>query len=151
MNYAAVGLITILSTSAVALGQHSMHHSTPAPAPQQTTQTTQTTQTAPVPQQATMDCQAMMQEQQKMMASVQAMDQKLEALANEMNRASGPDKIDSMAAILNEMIGQRKAMRDGMMQHMQGGTINGMSDGTVSCPMMKAAEKAPAVPAGHQH
>ncbi len=103
------------------------------------------------------DCKAMMEKQQKMMADVSAMDQKLDALVAEMNRASGSKRVDRMAAVLNELVGQRKAMRDGMMQmhsemmshmmqHMQSGMMKGMQEMS-GCPMMKKSSEG----AAHQH
>jgi len=96
------------------------------------------------------DCQAMMQEQQKMMADLSAMDQKLDGLVAEMNRAKGSKKVDSMAAVLNELVAQRKSMRvdmmkmhsdmmSHMMQHMQSGMMSAMQQMS-ACPMMQKSQ-----------
>jgi hypothetical protein len=93
-----------------------------------------------------MECQAMMQ---KMQTSQKALDDKLEGLIAEMNKASGAAKVDRMAAVINELVSQRKQMHAQMMSmmpqmmehsmhHMQSGMAEGMKD----CPMMKGqAEK----------
>jgi hypothetical protein len=88
-------------------------------------------------------CQAMMADQQKMMADIQAADRRLDDLVGKMNAASGMEKADATAAVVNEMVTQRRAMRDGMMkmqhemmahmmEHMQAGR-----DSMAMCPMMK--------------
>jgi hypothetical protein len=61
-----------------------------------------------------------------------------------MNAASGPGKVDAIAAVVSEMVAQRLTMRDGMMkmehgmmthmmEHMQAG-----KDTMASGPMMKS-------------
>lgn len=91
-----------------------------------------------------MNCQAMMDEMQ---ASQKAMDDRLGALVDSMNKAKGSAKVDRMAAVINEMVVQRKQMRDDMaammpqmmnhmMQHMQAGMMSGMKS-MMACPMMK--------------
>jgi hypothetical protein len=104
-----------------------------------------------------MDCQAMMQ---KMQASSKAMDDRLAALVTDMDKAKGSAKVDRMAAVINEMVTQRKQMRDDMaammpqmmnhmMQHMQSGMMSGMQS-MANCPMMKASSEA-AHPAAPEH
>ena len=91
-----------------------------------------------------MDCQAMMD---KMQASSKAMDDRLAGLVSDMNKAKGSAKVDRMAAVINEMVTQRKQMRDDMAammpqmmnhmtQHMQSGMMSGMQS-MADCPMMK--------------
>jgi hypothetical protein len=101
---------------------------------------------------------AMMAQRQQMMASMRALDQKLDALVSKMNAARGTDKVDAIAAVVKEMVTQRTQMRDQMMtmddrmmghmiQHMtsmQGGMMSMMNGGQKSavpsmdnCPMMK--------------
>jgi hypothetical protein len=53
-----------------------------------------------------------------MMQQVQAADARLEKLVSEMNRATGSKKVEAMAAVINEMVAQRKQMRAHMM-HMR--------------------------------
>jgi hypothetical protein len=88
-------------------------------------------------------CQAMMADQEKMMAEMKAADERLDNLVAKMNAESGVEKADATAAVVNEMVTQRRAMRDGMMKmedgmmghmmaHMQAG-----KDSMAKCPMMK--------------
>jgi hypothetical protein len=58
-----------------------------------------------------------MAEQKAMMAKMTAADQKLADLAARMNAAKGEDKVAAMAAVLNELVAQRKQMHQscGMM------------------------------------
>lgn len=48
---------------------------------------------------------------EKMMKEMKAHDEKIESLAAKMNSATGQAKIDAMAALLNEMVAQRRTMR----------------------------------------
>jgi len=106
---------------------------------------------------------AMMAERQQMMASMRAMDQKLNDLVKKMDAARGTDKVDALAAVVKEMVSQRAQMRDRMMamqdemmthmmQHMsamggmmsmmgtrggQAGAMQSMND----CPIMKELSK----------
>ncbi len=88
-------------------------------------------------------CQAMMADQEKMMTEMKEADQRLDDLVSKMNAASGTEKADATAAVVNEMVTQRRTMRDGMMkmqhgmmahmmEHMQAG-----KDSMAMCPMMK--------------
>ena len=88
-------------------------------------------------------CQAMMAEKNKMMADMKAADQRLDDLVATMNTASGMDKMAATAAVVSEMVTQRRTMRDGMMkmqedmmshmmEHMQAG-----KESMAMCPMMK--------------
>jgi len=104
----------------------------------------------PSAQMEPMDCQAMMQ---KMQNSSKSMDDRLQALIDEMNRAKGSAKVDRIAVVINELVSQRKQMREQMMtmmpqmmghmmQHMQSGMMSGMSQSMSSCPMMKGSAQA---------
>jgi uncharacterized coiled-coil protein SlyX len=55
----------------------------------------------------------------KMMAQMQEADARLDRLVTEMNRSSGSKKVEAMAAVINEMVMQRKQMRKHMMQMME--------------------------------
>ncbi len=94
------------------------------------------------------ECDAMMAKKQEMQDKLQAMDATLDKLVAEMNAAKGSKEVDAMekpmAAVLNELVAQRKALRSMMMEmqpaimghmmhhvHMQG------TMGTMECPMMK--------------
>lgn len=91
----------------------------------------------------TAKCQAMMADHEKMMTEMKAADQRLDDLVGKMNAASGTEKADATAAVVNEMVTQRRTMRNGMMkmeagmmghmmEHMQAG-----KDSMAMCPMMK--------------
>ena len=86
---------------------------------------------------------ATMAEMDTMMAEVKTADDGLNDLVAKMNAAAGMEKTDAIAAVVNEMVRQRRAMRDGMMkmqedimghmmEHMQAG-----KDSMAMCPMMK--------------
>jgi Skp family chaperone for outer membrane proteins len=94
------------------------------------------------------ECQAMMAKKQEMQDKLQAMDATLDKLVAEMNAAKGSKEVDAlekpMAAVLNELVVQRKALRSTMMEmqpammahmihhmHMHG------TKGAMECPMMK--------------
>ena len=111
----------------------------------QTPHTPQHAATAKTKPAAGMDakCQAMMAERDKMMTEMKAADQRLDDLVAKMNATSGAEKTDATAAVVNEMVTQRRAMQSGMakmqqdmmghmMEHMQAG-----KDSMASCPMMK--------------
>ncbi len=78
-------------------------------------------------------CKAMMQKRQQMMSKCKAMDAKLDKLAAAMNTATGQKKIEAMAALLNELVQQRKVMHEMMMKmhgrHMHRGMMSGMMGG----------------------
>ena len=106
------------------------------------------------------ECQAMMQKMQSMHTAQKAMDDRLTALVAEMNTAKGSAKVDRMALVINEMVTQRKQMRDEMiammpdtmnhmMQHMQSGMMSGMQS-MANCPMMRGSSQ-PSQPANKEH
>ena len=88
-------------------------------------------------------CQAMMADQEKMMADMKAADLRLDDLVGKMNAASGTEKAAATAAVVNEMVTQRRSMQDGMMKRQQGmmahmmGHMNAGKDSLAMCPMMK--------------
>lgn len=101
---------------------------------------------------APMSCEGMAQMREQMMARMKAGDEKLAALAAEMNRAG--DQAATVAAmkdLLNEMVAQRHAMpqmagmHQKMMAHMMGHAMQCMEDkggaggmkSMQDCPMMK--------------
>jgi Skp family chaperone for outer membrane proteins len=92
------------------------------------------------------ECQGMMAKKQEMQDKLQAMDGALDKLVAEMNAAKASKDVDAlekpMAAVINELVAQRKAshsmmmemqpaMMSHMMHHMHG------TKGTMECPMMK--------------
>ncbi len=92
----------------------------------------------------TMDCQSMMAMHQKAMEDMKAMDDRLDSLVQTMNSATGPAKVDATAAVVSELVSQRKMMRErmegmqaGMMTHMMEHMQAGGTQGMMNCPMMK--------------
>jgi hypothetical protein len=86
------------------------------------TQQTPPAQGATQPQPPAM--QDMMKMHEQMMAEMQAGDAKLDALVKDMNDAKGDAKVNAVAAVVNELVRQHKAMhgRMGQMhQQMMGG------------------------------
>ena len=88
-------------------------------------------------------CHAMMAEREQMAAAMKVADGRLGELATKMNGAPDAEKANAIAAVVNEMIAQRRAMQDGMMtmqhgmmahmmEHMQAG-----KESMAMCPMMK--------------
>ena len=63
---------------------------------------------------------AMMAKHQEMMAEMESMDAKLDSLVAAMNAATGDDKVNAMAAVLDELVKQRGAMREKMQQKHMG-------------------------------
>lgn len=89
-------------------------------------------------------CQAMMAEHEKKAGEMKAADLRLDELVTKMNAASATDKPAATAAVVTEMVAQRRAMRDGMshrqhqmMGHMAGHMAAGGKDWMAHCPMMK--------------
>ena len=76
-------------------------------------------------------------DRQKMMADMQASQKKLDELVAAMNAAAGADKVDRIAAVVNEMVAMHKRMSAMMMQ-------GGMME------MMHGAAQSPA-PAAEDH
>ena len=58
----------------------------------------------------------MMKRHEQMMAGMKAGDAKLDALVKEMNAAAGGAKVDAVAAVVNELVRQHKAMHGHMGQ-----------------------------------
>ena len=71
----------------------------------------------------------MMAQHQQMMAGMRMADQKLDGLVAAMNSARGGDKVDAIAAVINEMVAHQKMMHAGMMS-MSGGMMMMMSGAT---------------------
>lgn len=65
---------------------------------------------------------------EQMLAEMKANDARLEALLANVNTASGEAKVDALTAVVGELISQRKAMHEQMMQ------------GGMMCPMMQGVE-----------
>jgi hypothetical protein len=86
-------------------------------------------------------CETMMKQHDEMQRQMAGMDARLQSLVDEMNRAEGAARIDTMAAVINELVSQRTTMQ----KQMSG------KDSMAVCPMMKQSEKEPATPAPHEH
>ena len=88
-------------------------------------------------------CQAMMADHEKMMTVMKAADQTLDDLAGKMNATSGMEKANATAAVVNELVSQRRTMQDGMMKRQHGMMAHMMEysqagkDSMAMCPMMK--------------
>ena len=63
----------------------------------------------------------MMGGDRSMMAAMDSLDRRLDSLVDRMNRAGGNQKVAAMAAVINELVAQRKLMRS-HMRRMMGGT-----------------------------
>lgn len=104
------------------------------------------------------DCKAMMAKKQEAQDKLAAMDATLDKLVADMNAAKESKAADAlekpMAAVLNELVAQRKVMRS-MMSEMQPAMMGHMAHhmhmqgakGEMDCPMMKTG-KAPELKAG---
>jgi hypothetical protein len=103
---------------------------------------------------------SMMAHHKEMMAKMEAMDARLDELVKTMNAATGSKKTNAVAAVINELVAQRKQMREHMMAmqpemmkhmmaHMGMGMMKCMEDSMSKCPMMKSM--APAKDAQSEH
>jgi hypothetical protein len=65
-----------------------------------------------------------------------SLNRRLDSLVAEMNRASGDQKVTAMAAVITELVAQRKAMQNRMQQMMQGegGMMGRMKDSKSAGP-----------------
>ena len=92
-------------------------------------------------------CKAMMEKHKEMQAKMAQMDQKLGDLVKKMNDTKGTDKVETMAAVVNELVDQRMKMHQSMSghhsmmmkhmgEHMQKGATSMMQ-----CPMMNQMKK----------
>lgn len=125
------GMAVVLSANPGLAAQAAPAHQHPA------------TRAAAPPADMAAKCQAMMADQEKMMAEIKAADLRLDDLVGKMNAASGTEKAAATAAVVNEMVTQRRSMRDGMMKMQHGmmahmmGHMNAGKDSMAMCPMMK--------------
>jgi hypothetical protein len=92
-------------------------------------------------------CQEMMAAHQAMKTEMASMDARLDSLVAAMNAAAGDAKAEATAAVVNELVAQRKVMRDRMMamgprmmrHSMHHGGPGGMKP-MADCPMMQPAK-----------
>ncbi len=105
------------------------------------------------------NCQMMMNTGKKMKQKMKQLDTTLAELVRQMNQAHGNEKVEAMAAVINELVKQRKMMRQmmmtmqpRMMQHMMMHMAMGGMTGMMNCPMMKSMKKqaAPQPDTGEQ-
>jgi TolA-binding protein len=74
------------------------------------------------------------------MMMMDSLNRRLDSLVAQMNRASGNQKMDAMAAVITELVAQRKMMQNRMHQMMQGevGRMGMMRDSTGPKPTAKS-------------
>jgi len=91
------------------------------------------------------DCAAMMRMHQQMEADRKADDTRLNDLTTKMNEATGDQKTEAMAAVINELVAQRARSREAaekmqsqMMAHMMLHMQHGAAASAMQCPMMQA-------------
>lgn len=145
-RFTSLGLLGLIAGGALVLAQ-AAGAQTPAPAKPGHSMDTATTAKQEAEMKA--ECKAMMAKHQGMEDKLQAMDVTLDKLVAEMNAAKSsktPDAMDKpIAAVLNELVSQRKAtrtlmaeMHSGMAAHqMHHGEMHGAM-GSMECPMMKS-------------
>lgn len=94
------------------------------------------------------NCQEMMKHMQALQTRIKEMDEALDKKVADMNTAEGDKKIQAMADVINEMVSQRKAMREMMadmqqkhMAHTAGHIAKGMTPearhSMGMCPVMR--------------
>ncbi len=120
----------------------------PATASHQHEQMQQKTAKPGPPAKMTMSCEQMMHARQQMMEDMKAMDARLDTLVQQMNSATGQAKVDATAAVVSELVTQRKTtfdrmegMHGEMMQHMMEHMQAGGADAMMKCPMMQTMHK----------
>ena len=98
------------------------------------------------------ECQAMMAKKEAMQAKHREMDAALDKLVAEMNAVKGSKEVDAMekpmAAVINELVAQRKAlgsmmmeMQPAMMAHMMRHGETPGAKGAMGCPMMSSGHQ----------
>ena len=79
------------------------------------------------------------------MMMADSMDARLDTLVRAMNRATGTGKVQAMAAVINELVAQRKAMRAHMHEMMESdGMMRRQGEGRRGGHMMQDMQKSPA-------
>lgn len=110
---------------------------------------------APKPKSSSDDdaCHHAMDMHKKMAEHMKAMDKKLDDLVSKMNAATGPAKADATAAVVNELVHQRKEMHEMMMKMHHGDMrhmMHHMHHGE-ECPMMKDSDEEHEHHEHHEH
>jgi hypothetical protein len=62
---------------------------------------------------------------QMMMQRIQGADARLDRLVTQMNQSTGNKKVQAMAAVINELVAQRKQMHQHMGRMMESGMMEG--------------------------
>ena len=66
---------------------------------------------------------------QMMMQKIQESDARLDRLVSQMNQSTGNKKVQAMAAVINELVAQRKQMHQHMGQMMDSGMMDDAGNG----------------------
>jgi hypothetical protein len=85
-------------------------------------------------------CKEMQARHEQVMAEMKAMDARLDEKLAAMNAAKGDQKVEAMAVVINELVSQRKAMKEqfGAMHRGMRGSMRGQHGAMLTdCPMMK--------------
>ena len=132
-----IGLIVLASSGLLLAGQqHGQQPDQAARAPQ-------------TPEQMQEHCQMMAQHMEEAHQKMEQMDRQLQDKLTAMRNARGDDRVDAMAAVVEELVTQRQQMHEqhrgmmhGAMQHMGKHAAIGMQGQAQSammhCPMMQA-------------
>jgi len=87
---------------------------------------------------------------QMSMMMMDSLNHRLDSLVDRMNRTSGNQKVQAMAAVINELVIQRKMMQDRMHQMMErGGMMGMMKDSTSTGPRPTAKADSAADTTNH--
>ncbi len=87
-------------------------------------------------------CRQFMEQKQQQMKQMQQWDQELKDKVQEMNSATGQDKVDKMAAIITEMVRQREEMHKNMLQmREQAAALKGSCPGMMKGDMMRGGKQ----------
>jgi hypothetical protein len=74
-----------------------------------------------------------------MFMMMDSLDHRLDSLVGRMNRSTGNQKVQSMAAVINELVNQRKMMRNRMHEMMgQGGMMGARDESKATGPKPQA-------------
>jgi len=80
---------------------------------------------------------------EKIMRMMDSADARLDRMVSTMNKATGSSKVQAMAAVINEMVAQRKQMRGQMRVMMEGGGMMERGGGGRQGPPMMQNMRPP--------
>jgi len=86
-----------------------------------------------------------------MMSMMDSADARLDRLVGTMNKTTGSRKVQAMAAVINEMVAQRKTMRTHARQMMMGNGMGGGRNMQTMKPTSPDTAPSPAKPDTAQH